>query len=297
MSDSQREHPSTYFVQDRANEEELVRLQGQDKFMTAGMGGVLPEQADPTVFHRVLDVSCGTGGWLIETARTYPTMTQLVGVDISRRMIEYARGQAETLQVADRVEFLTMDALRMLEFPNDYFDLTNIRVGSSFLRTWDWNKLLQELQRVTTSEGVIRVTEIDMGDKSEATSPTIKRFQDIFVQILYQSGRLFTPDPDSLLKELPRLLDVSGLQNVQTRAVTLQFLPGTPELQMYFEDMQHLSRTILPFLQKWGDNQEDYNVMFQEVLSDIKRPDFKAAWRLITFWGKRGPSVNVLERS
>ena len=97
------DNPSTYIVQDRKNKKELTRLTIQDQMITAAMGGVLPEQADPTVFRRVLDVGCGTGGWIIEAAQTYPTMS-LVGIDISQRMIEYARAQAEAHQVNDRVE-------------------------------------------------------------------------------------------------------------------------------------------------------------------------------------------------
>jgi hypothetical protein len=33
-----KEQPSTYFVQDRSNEEELTRLYIQDQMLTAGMG-------------------------------------------------------------------------------------------------------------------------------------------------------------------------------------------------------------------------------------------------------------------
>ncbi len=139
-----RDHSSTYFVQDRSNKEELSRLQIQDQMVTTSMGGVLPEQPDPTIFQRVLDVGCGTGGWLIEAAKTYSTMSLLVGVDVSERMIEYAQAQAEAQQVSDRVQFRTMDALRMLEFPTEYFHLVNQRFGASYLRTWDWPKLLQE---------------------------------------------------------------------------------------------------------------------------------------------------------
>ena len=61
MSNRRQDRPSTYFVQDRANKEELHRLQLQDQMMTASMGGVLPEQLAPTAFERVLDVGCGTG--------------------------------------------------------------------------------------------------------------------------------------------------------------------------------------------------------------------------------------------
>jgi len=56
---ARREHPSTYFVQDRSNAEERERLRLQDQMFTTGMGGVLPEQPDPARFQRVLDVGCG----------------------------------------------------------------------------------------------------------------------------------------------------------------------------------------------------------------------------------------------
>lgn len=64
-----QEHPSTYFVQDRSNQEEFDRLVIQDRMMTTSMGGVLPEQSDPSLFQRVLDVGCGTGGWNCRQSR------------------------------------------------------------------------------------------------------------------------------------------------------------------------------------------------------------------------------------
>src|SRR5258708_38721757 len=70
-----REHPSTYFVQDRSNQQELNRLQIQDQMLTTSVGAVLPEQPDPTAFHRALDVGCATAGWLPELAQTTPTYT------------------------------------------------------------------------------------------------------------------------------------------------------------------------------------------------------------------------------
>src|SRR5437762_9082653 len=96
------DNPSTYYVQDRKSKKEFTRLVIQDQMLTKGMGGVLPEQADPTVFHRMLDVGCGAGGWIIEAAQVYPTAS-LVGIDISQRMIKYASAQAKIYQVDDRV--------------------------------------------------------------------------------------------------------------------------------------------------------------------------------------------------
>ena len=282
-SDQRREHPSTYFVQDRSNVDELTRLQLQDQMLTAGMGGVLPEQPDPAIFKRVLDVGCGTGGWLIEAARTYPTMSLLVGVDVSNKMVEYAQGQAEDQQVSDRVQFRAMDALRMLEFPADYFDLVNQRTGASYLRTLDWPKLLHEYQRVTKPGGVIRVTESDA--IIESTSPALMRLNQMFLQAFYQAGHLFTPDNKGLTGELARLLYQYGFQDVQTRCHTLHYRAGTAEGQYFSEDMKLIYRTIVPYLRKWSRVPDDYEMIYQQALSEMQQQDFVAKWNLLTVWG------------
>ncbi|HEY7419906.1 MAG TPA: methyltransferase domain-containing protein, partial [Ktedonobacteraceae bacterium] len=104
-SDSpKKEHPSTYFVEDRSSDEELERLQIQDRMLTTAMGGVLPEQPDTFRFQRVLDIACGPGCWLIDLARAYPDGDTLIGIDASRHMVEYARGQACDAKL-DYIEF------------------------------------------------------------------------------------------------------------------------------------------------------------------------------------------------
>ena len=125
------EHPSTYIVQDRENQEELARLTLQDRLLTESMGGVLAELPEPAALQRVLDIGCATGGWALETAQTYPTISLVIGIDISQRMITYARQQAQAAALAERVEFHVMDALRMLEFPSHFFDLVNLRLGGA----------------------------------------------------------------------------------------------------------------------------------------------------------------------
>ncbi len=209
-----KEQPSTYVVQDRQNEQELARLTIQYRLATTVMGGVLSEQPDPTAFDRVLDVACGTGGWLIEVAKTYPA-TLLIGVDISNRMIDYAREQAVAQHVADRVEFHVMDALLMLEFPASFFDLVNMRFGLGFMRTWDWPKLLSEFLRVARPGGVVRVTDSIVG--SQNNSPAL---MELFAQLqyaLYRAGHLFTPEPAGLLDHLEKLLVQHGCKQVQVK--------------------------------------------------------------------------------
>jgi ubiquinone/menaquinone biosynthesis C-methylase UbiE len=282
-SHSRREHPSTYVVQDRSSEEELTRLRLQDEMVTTGMGGVLPEQPDPASFQRVLDVGCGTGGWLIETAKTYPTITLLIGVDISSKILEYARTQAEAEQVSDRVQFVEMDALRMLEFPTNYFDLVNQRFGVGYLRTWDWPKLLAEFQRVTTPGGVIRLTEGDI--LPENTSPALTQLYHLLLQAFYQSGHLFTPESDGITGQLAQLLHRYGVQHVQTRSYTWEGRAGTIEGQRFFEDMSRVFRTVLPFLRKWTRVPDDYEKIYQQALSEMQQPDFVESGSILTAWG------------
>jgi len=280
-----REHPSTYFVQDRSNEEELTRVRIQDQMVTAGMGGVLPEQPDPTIFRRVLDVACGTGGWLIEAAKTYPGMSLLVGVDVSSKMVEYAQAQAEAQGVGDRVQFRTMDALRMLEFPVDYFDLVNHRFGWSFLRTWDWPKLLREYQRVTRPGGVIRVTESDM--VLESSSPAHRQLATLLLEAFCNAGHFFTPNGNGVTSQLARLLSQYGLQNVQAHAHMMEYKAGTPEGQHFYEDMKHVYGTVLPFIRKWTRVPDNYEEIYQQALVEMQEPDFVATWRLLTAWGNK----------
>ncbi len=279
------EHPSTYVVQDRSNQAELRRLHIQDQMTTACMDGVLAEQSDPTLFQRVLDVGCGPGGWLIAAAQTYPTMHLLVGVDVSRTFVEDARQQAEAGQVSDRVEFHAMDALRMLEFPAGFFDLVNLRAGMSWLRTWDWRKLLQEVRRVTRVGGTVRVTEFEVVPQS--TSPALTRLCTLFMQALYHAGHLFAPESAGITSQLESLLIRHGFEHIQTHVYTTVSRVGTQEWQGLVETIRLSGQTFAPFLEKWTRLPDDYAALCQQALREMQQPDFLATGRLLTAWGSR----------
>jgi len=284
----QKQHYSgTYFVQDRENEEELARLVNQDRLVTASMGGVLPEQPNPGAFQRVLDVACGAGSWVIEAAQTYPGMS-LVGVDINQRMIEYARAQAAAHHVNDRVEFHVMDALSILDFPDASFDLVNLRFAVSFVRTWDWPKVLSEMLRVACPEGVVRLTDEEIIHQS--SSPASMQFCEMLLCALFRSWHLFAQESNGLTAHLASLLNRRGCKQVQTRAHALQYQAGTPEGQAYIEDGARVLRTLRPFIQKWGCMSEDFDAIREQALEETQRPDFCATWHLLTAWGIKSGS-------
>jgi ubiquinone/menaquinone biosynthesis C-methylase UbiE len=214
-------------------------------------------------------------------------------VDASLTFIEDARAHAQAEQVSDRVEFHVADALRMLEFPDHFFDLVNHRSATSWLRTWDWPKLLHEYQRVCRPGGVVRVTESDWW---VSTSPTLSRLTELVLQASYRAGHSFTPESDGVTSELARLLHQHGLQQVQTRAFTVEYHAETGEGQPFFENIKLGFRTALPFMRKWTSVPEDYETLYQQMLSEMQQPDFVATMGLLTAWGNVPHKRGVEER-
>ncbi len=284
LTEKLQEHPSTYMVQDRGNLDERARLEIQDKMLTTAMGGVLPEIADPSGVLRVLDVGCGTGGWLMEVARAYPTIEKLFGADISGKMTAYAQSQAQSLGLGSRVEFQTMDALRMLEYPNESFDLVNQRLAVSWLRKWEWTKILLEYQRVTRTGGIIRITE---SSHMECNSPALTKLNDIALSAFYSSGRFFEARNTALTTELVRLMTQHAIENVQVRTHALVFRGGTQAGQDFSQDVAHGFRVALPFFQKWMHVPRNYEEIYQQALEEMQATDFVATWTLVTLWGTR----------
>ena len=276
-----QQYPSTYVVRDSSGQEELNRLVVQDQLVTASMGGVFSEQPDTTSLRRVLDVGCGTGGWLIHAAKENPAISLLVGADVNKNLLNYAHAQAEEQQVSDRVEFRLMDALRMLEFPPNYFDLINQRFGMSYLRTWDWPNLLQEFQRVSRPGGIIRITEAEI---FEGNTPAFTALYDQLQQAFINAGHFFSSGRDGVTKELIHVLHQSGVQNVQTRTYAIEYRADTPGMPLFFEDVKHMMRVTIPFMQKWTKFPANYETLYQQMLLEMQQPDFVGIWRLLTVW-------------
>jgi ubiquinone/menaquinone biosynthesis C-methylase UbiE len=273
------EHPSTYVVLDRSSQNEMLRLALQDRLFTKRMGGVLSEQPDPAGFQRVLDVGCGTGGWLIETARNYPTLVELIGIDISQKMVEYANVQARKEQMSDRVSFQTGDALRMLEFPGNYFGLVNQRFGMGWLRKWDWAKLLREYQRICKPGGIIRITEGAMG---VSNSPALTRLTDLLQQAMHAAGYYFTPEKDGVIRHLADLFSQYSIVNVHTKSYEHAVEP-----QEAGADARLIYQTTLPFMRKWIKLPADYEDIYEQMLLEIQQPDFEITATTLTVWGEK----------
>jgi ubiquinone/menaquinone biosynthesis C-methylase UbiE len=282
--DYQRERQGTYIVQDLSNREELTRLTLQDELLTRGMGGVLPEQQNLDGIRRVLDTGCGTGGWLLEVARTYPACSLLIGIDLSRAMITSARARVASDPQGARVRYHVMDSLDMHQFPQGCFDLVNQRLGTTYLRTWDWPRLFAEYRRVTRSGGIVRISECGI---PESNSPALNQLNQLFLRALVQAGHLFTPEKQTgLLDELVSLCTKQRLQHVQKRLHRLEYQAGTADGEDFIANQKHLFRTLLPFLRKWSHVPENYKELYRQALHEMRSADFVATWNVLTVWGQ-----------
>ena len=96
--------------------------------------------------HRVLEVACGTGRF---TTMLADQGADVVGLDVSREMLEQAREKVAAAGHADAVEFLRGDASR-LPFPDDHFDTV---VAMRFFHLMDDpTPFAKELRRVSRDQ-------------------------------------------------------------------------------------------------------------------------------------------------
>src|SRR5712692_6187491 len=146
MATNDPQSENTYII-DAENAAEMARLMVQDRLLTKRMGGLFPERSDLFGIHDILDIACGPGGWVLDVARTYPTV-QVVGVDISTIMVAYARALTATDQLTN-ARCRVMNVLKPLDFPDSSFDLVNARTISGFMPPAAWPALMQECLRIT----------------------------------------------------------------------------------------------------------------------------------------------------
>jgi ubiquinone/menaquinone biosynthesis C-methylase UbiE len=281
-----KDNPSTYFVQSQHDEAEMIRLLLQDQFITAGMGGVLAEQQRPETFQRVLDVACGPGGWVLETAAHYPTM-QITGIDISWRMIEYARAQAQARRLSRQIDFQVMDAMRPLEFADDTFDLVNMRFASSFLHLKEWSPTLRELLRVTRPGGTVRITESgsDQTGGPTSNSQVYERMLSMLLCAGEKAGYSDNPRRWGVAHRLDELLTAAGCQQVQMRPYRLEFVAGTATGESIYQDAMYTFQNTRPLIDRWGCGSPDYQDLYQQMLVEMQQPGFHVFWNLSSAWG------------
>jgi SAM-dependent methyltransferase len=283
MSEKPGEQANVYFM-DSESGSEMARLINQDQLVTKGMGGLLAEQADLAGIQRVLDLACGPGGWALNVATAYPQM-QVVGVDISSAMIEYAQAQAQVRRLHN-IRFQIQDIQQPLNFPAASFDLINARL-IGFIKPEHWPILLQQCKRLLRPGGVIRLTETDT---PVTTSAALQKIHVFFAHALKAAGQSFSPDGELIgtMPMLAPLLRRAGYQHVQLKAHVIEWSSGTDAHDGFQQTSMIGFKTLQPFLTRAGvTTQEELDRLYEQFLLDMQADDFCAIYSLLTAWGEK----------
>lgn len=281
--------PHTYFVQSRKDYERLI---AQGHMTTLMLGGTMPEQESPEQFHRVLDVGCGAGGWLIECARIYPLMHTLEGVDINPETVAFAKSQAEMAGVSDRVHIQKMDVLNEgIKYPNGYFDLVSLRYAVGWLRIWDWSKLIVEMKRVLREGGTVRFMEVQY---LETDLQWLSRYWDMGRTVARNAGYL-TPQISHITELLPEYLRDAQFSQVQRVVKEAVYVYGTPEHALFIENQKKLLPGLETYLRKWTNldaylhewHVSNYQQLVKNILQEMESEGSSWSQPIETVWAKK----------
>jgi ubiquinone/menaquinone biosynthesis C-methylase UbiE len=119
---------------------------------------------------RILEIGPGPGFIAIEIAKLLPE-TQVVGLDLSKTMIEIATGNAQQHGVSDRVEFREGDASAMPS-EDESFDFV---VSSGSLHHWEQpSRVFKEIHRVLKPDRWALISDL----RADAPAEEVQAFAD-----------------------------------------------------------------------------------------------------------------------
>ncbi len=278
------------YVLDQESAVEIARLLDLDLVVTRHMGGLFPEDMDLSTAHTLLDIACGPGGWVQEVAFAYPDK-RVVGIDISRTMLAYARAQA-AVQGLDNASFLFMDATAPLQFPDASFDIVNARFLLGFMWKEAWPQLVSECVRITRPGGIVRLTETDTGIMGITNSMVLETMTRMTMRAFYRTGRSFHPAEDghhlALTPMLRRFLEQAGCHVIRQSAHMIDYSASAPDHATICRNLQMATKLGQPFALKLGiATSAELECIYQQMVEEMDREDFCGIWYFTSVYGKK----------
>lgn len=282
MATSESSHRENTYVLGGSSAE-MVRLIEQDRLFTRAMNGHLSGQIDPSTLHTVLDLACGSGGWALELAQTYPHM-HIIGVDINPGMIARANAEAQAGEL-DNVQFQVASALEPLEFAENSFDFVNARFIAGFLATTAWSGLLKEIFRITQHGGSMRLTDCEWG---VTNSPAYHAIQHATIGAMQKRGQTFTPDGYhySITPMLHHFLRDAGYEDIKEIPYIINFSAG---MEMH-QGVSQVTMVTFSLMQQFQISagvvtKEEIERLHRQVEIELNSDDFRGLMYLLSAWG------------
>ncbi len=284
--DSHQPQANSYIF-DAESALEMARLLDLDKIITETMGGVLAEHTTEQLsgIQRILDIGCGPGGWVHETAFAYPDK-EVIGIDISQNMIRYAQAHAQ-VRGLQNAHFQVMNALDMHMLSENTFDLVNIRLAVGFVPSSQWPNLLAECKRVLRPGGILRQTEIEVGFTNK---PSLETILAVGQEALHRAERGFSPTGrhTGMTYMLRFLFLQAGFQQLGKQTYAMDFSTGTQAYTAVFNDYKLVLLLAKQLIARTGMMPEnEYNTLYEQAMDEMQQADFCGMSFLLTACGKK----------
>jgi ubiquinone/menaquinone biosynthesis C-methylase UbiE len=274
---------SDYFANERIVAER-IRLKRQDDILNKAMN-VLTSLNMSRVTD-ILDIACGTGRWCIQVAQQYPEK-RVIGIDNDPGILAFAEAQAETEDAS--VEFLRMNVLEPLQWPDASFDLVNMRLVCGFLHKSKWSTLLAECKRILRPGGILIATEQGCVLTNDSTyeQHTLRMYT-----AFHKAGHTFADDPATTHLcvgiALKALFRQAGFMNVTHRAFDMDFSTGTEAHEAILKSYMAAFENAEPFLIRFGTaTSEQVKEALAYIHSLINKPDFLDFWHFMSITGQK----------
>ncbi|KAG9288819.1 hypothetical protein G9A89_001143 [Geosiphon pyriformis] len=136
------------------DEAEVIRLDKSNVFYKHFCKGNFNSPIEERLLNQsltVLDIGCGTGGWILDMAKNYPN-SKFIGIDMSPVFPKE--------NLPENVEFLECNVLDGLPFEDDTFDLVHERLVGMALTNSQWKIVIENELRLIKLDGWIEIEDI-----------------------------------------------------------------------------------------------------------------------------------------
>jgi ubiquinone/menaquinone biosynthesis C-methylase UbiE len=121
---------------------------------------VIHRARQPEATRLAADLACGPGHYTLCLAR-HLNYREVVGIDLSSRMLALARDNAEAAGLGGRVRFRPGDVTRLEDVPSGSFDLTTFTNAAHHLPDLRAvARVLREMDRITRPGGLVMVMDL-----------------------------------------------------------------------------------------------------------------------------------------
>jgi SAM-dependent methyltransferase len=265
----------------------------QERMLTEECGGVFPElETSFSTIHRILDVECGPGQWVLDVARAHAEV-EIIGIDERPHMIYAAHVQQwanlEGMRKFQQVSFQKVDLTRPLPFDDHSFDFVNGRLVC-FLDRKDWPHFIAECKRILRPGGMVRVMESDpWGVTLSSASAQIASY---VRHVLRKKGPMLSwkEDDTPLLKPF---FHAAGFESIAWQIYRFDALDKEKERQILTQVFTVLFCWAQPMLVKAGVvSASELEQLYLQALADFQ---LHASWPHRIIWGRKPENGSSIE--